>query len=127
MVDKVEGRHRGEHLVSEANGSLSREVKQVAQGQNLIAGTICMLSAGKLVAHDGLLDTAGAVITPVEGILWDNVNASSTGTNADTDAVYHDRLAEVTDDDLTYPTESTAGGEKAGVQASLLLRNIKTR
>ncbi len=127
MVDKVEGIHRGEHLVSEAPGSLSREVKDVAMGQDLVAGTILMLSTGKLVAHDGLIDTAGDIITEVEGVLWDNVDASSTGTNADTEAVYHDRLAEFTDADLTFPTESTAGGEKAAILAGLLLRNIKTR
>lgn len=127
MVDKVEGRHRGEHLVSEAPGKLSREVGTVAKGQNLVAGTLVMLSAAKLVAHDGLLDTANDLITPVEGIIFDNVNASATGTDADTEAVYHDRLAEFADADLTYPTESTAGGEKVACQASLLLRNIKTR
>lgn len=128
MDPKTEGRHTGEFKVSEAPGTLSRATGTVAKGQNLIAGTVVMLSAGKLVAHDGTLDSAGDVQTPVEGIIWDNVDASATGEDADVpNSVYIDRLAEVADGDLTFPTESTAGGEKAAVIASLLIRNIKTR
>ncbi len=133
MVTKTEGRHAGEFLISEMpgggpGGGLSRESKTVAKGQNLVAGEIIMLSGGKIVAHDGLLDTAGDVVTPVEGILWDKIDASSTGEDADVlNQAYIERLAEVADGDLAFPTETTAGGEKAAVTASLLLRNIKIR
>ncbi len=133
VAPKTEGKHAGEFLISEMpgggdGGGLSRDVKTVAKGQNLVAGEIVMLSAGKLVAHDGVLDTPGAVETPVEGILYDNVDASATGEDADVpNSVYIERLAEVADGDLTFPTESTAGGEKVAVIASLLIRNIKTR
>lgn len=121
MADTLnEGKHRGEFIVSEANGTRSRKTGTVTSGQKLDAGEIVMLSGGKLVAHDGTLDTAGAVVTPVEGIMLDNVDASATGANADVPgAVYIHKDAEVNDAELTYPAESTAGGEKAGVVASM--------
>ena len=125
MTDKVEGRHAGEFLVSEANGTLSRETATVLSGQNLKAGEVVQKDGGgKLIAADGILNTAGDVVTEVAGIIFDNVDASAADV---TDSVYIDGLAEVEDAALTYPTESTAGGEKVAVIASLNKLNIKTR
>lgn len=127
MTEFTEGLHAGEYIAWEANQDLSRKTATVLSGQNLVAGEVLMLSGGKLVAHDGSLDSAGDVVTAAEGILYDAVDASATGHDADVaDVVYTERLAVVVDSLITYPDESTAGGEKAAVQASLLLKNIKT-
>jgi hypothetical protein len=127
MTVFTEGRHTAEFILSEANGNRSRENGIVTSGQNLAAGAVVMLSAGKLVIHNGTLDTGLDVVTAVAGILLESVNASSTGTNADTPAAYIARDAEVNGDLLTYPTESTAGGEEAACNASLALLGIIVR
>lgn len=124
MTTQTEGLHTAEFLVSEANGTLSRKTGTVKSGETLKVGELVMLSGGELVAHDGSLDTAGGdVVTPVEGIMYEAVDATG---GAAAGKVYVDRLAEVVDDLLTYPAETSAGGEKAACQASLLARNIKT-
>ena len=46
MTVLTEGKHTGEHLVSEANKTRSREVVTLAEGQNLAAGTVL----GKIAA-----------------------------------------------------------------------------
>lgn len=130
MTTLTEGQHQGEFLISEAEGTRARATATVTSGQNLVDGQLVMLSGGKLVAHDGLLDTSGAVITAVEGIMFGNYNASSTGPKGAADwpgAVYIARDAEVNDADLTYPTETTVGGEKAACVASLKTLGIITR
>jgi hypothetical protein len=91
----------------------------------LKAGQVVQLSAGKLIACSGLLDTAGtALVTAADGILFDAVDASGGDV---ADCVYIARDAEVKDDLITYPTESTAGGEKAAVVASLKSLHIRPR
>lgn len=120
MVLKTEGRHTAEFILSEGPGSISRESGIVKVGQNLKAGEVVQKDGtGDLIAADGILNTAGDVETEVAGILLDNVDASASGENADTPAAYIARLAEVNNNLLTYPTESTAGGEKAATNASL--------
>lgn len=105
MTTLTEGKHAGEFIISEANNTRSREVATVASGQNLVAGQAVQLSAGKLIAFTGTLNTDGDVITAPVGILFDNVDASSTGANADvTGCVYIARDAEVALDKLTIPT-----------------------
>lgn len=105
MTTLTEGMHAGEFILSEANGQRSREVATVASGQNLVAGQAVQLSATKLVAFTATLNTDGDVITAPVGILFDNVDASSTGANADvTGCVYIARDAEVSLDKITIPT-----------------------
>lgn len=125
---KEEGRRPHEVILSEwDHGSLSIETGLVKQGEKLEAGTVLMFDGTKLVAHNGVLDTLGDVDQPVAGILLDNVDASETGHNADTPAVYLARLAEVKDGLVIYPTESTEGGEKAAVIRSLATLFIRPR
>lgn len=112
----TEDPHTGEFLLSEANGNRSRESASVASGQTLKAGQAVMMSAGKLVAHDGTLNSDGSVTTAAAGILLAPVDASG-GEVAD--CAYIARDAEVNDNLVTYPAESSAGGEKAAVVASL--------
>ena len=127
MVVKTEARHTAEFILSEGPGSISRESGTVLKGQKLKAGEVVQLSGAKLIAADGLLNTAGDVQTEVAGIVIDAIDASATGADADVAAAYIARLAEVNNNLLTYPTESTAGGEKAGVNASLAKLNIIAR
>ncbi|RWB85929.1 MAG: head decoration protein [Mesorhizobium sp.] len=124
MTTLTETVHDGEFLQSEANGFLSRESATVASGQVLKAGQVVEISAGKLIAASGSLNTAGDVVTEVEGILFQAVDASGGDV---ADCVYIARDAEVKDDLITYPTESTAGGEKAATVASLEKLHIRPR
>lgn len=130
MTVLTEGKHAAAFIVSEANNTRSRKTGTVASGQTLVAGQVVQLSAGKLVAKDGTLNTALEAVTAAEGIMWDNVDASSTGPLGATDiagCVYIARDAEVNGSELTYPTETTAGGEEAAVNASLATLGIIVR
>ena len=129
MATKTEPLHAGGFIASEANVTRSRETATVLSGQKLAAGEVVQKDgAGKLIAADGLLDTASDVQTEVAGVLFAAVDASATGANADVPgAVYIARDAEVVDADLTYPTESTAGGEKVATVASLAKLGIIAR
>ncbi len=127
MTVKTEARHTAEFILSEGNGGISRDNGTVLKGQKLAAGEVVQLSAGKLIAHDGLLDTAGDAITPAEGIVIEPIDASVTGKDADVPAAYIARMAEVNNNLLAYPLETTAGGEKAAVNASLAVKLIIAR
>lgn len=129
MTTLSEGKHAGEFLVSEANNTRSRATGTVKSGENLVAGEVVQLDGnGKLVACDGVLDTAGDLVTAVAGIMYDNVDASASGANADVaGAVYIARDAEVNGGELTYPTESTAGGEEDATNESLKALGIIVR
>lgn len=124
MTAITEAIHAGAFLEAEAPGTLSRETGTVKSGEVLKAGQLVMLSGTELVAHDGALDTDGNLVTAVEGIMFDAVDASG---GAVANSVYIARLAEVKDVSLTYPTETTAGGEKDACIASLKLLNIRPR
>lgn len=128
MTVFTEGRHAAEFILSEANGQRSRKNGVVASGQDLAAGELVQLdSEGNLIAKDGDLQTDGSLSVAVEGILLAPVNASSTGTNADTPAAYIVRDAEVNVNLLTFPAESTAGGEQAACIAALAVLGIVAR
>ncbi len=120
----TEAYHAAAFILSEANGQRSRESGTVASGQTLKAGEAVMLSGANLVAHDGSLNTDGTVATDAVGIVIDAVDASSAAV---ANVAYIARDAEVNDNLITYPTESTAGGEKAGVVASLKSLGIIVR
>ncbi|MDK1386367.1 head decoration protein [Sinorhizobium sp. 8-89] len=120
----TEAAHTAEFILSESNGHRSRENGTLASGQNLAAGTVLQLNgAGKLVAFDGDTNTAGNLIDQAAGILLSAVDASS----GDQDCAYIARDAEVNLKLLTYPAESTAGGEEADTIASLKLLGIIAR
>jgi hypothetical protein len=92
-MSETELLHAGGFLLSEAPGYRSREKLYVASGQDLDAGELVMLSAGKLVAYDG------ATASQVHGVLFAAVDASA----ADVMATFIARDAEVRLTDLTYP------------------------
>ncbi|MBE0403072.1 head decoration protein [Halomonas citrativorans] len=98
----TEGRHTGEHIVSEASGARSREQGTLAAG-SLVAGTVLALNgAGNYVqlAPDA---TDGA--ETAKGVLYANVDASE----APKPCVVHVRACEVHGVALTWPDAATEG------------------
>lgn len=123
MVTLTQGKYAGEFLLSEGNGAISRANGTVVSGQNLKAGQVVMDNgAGKLTALTAA-GTSGDLDGTVLGILLGNVDASA----GDVAAAYIARDAEVNGNELTYPTESTTGGEKAAANAALAALNIIVR
>lgn len=125
MTTLTEARHPGEFLVSEANGTRSREVAPVASGQVLKAGHVVQDNgSGKLVAFTGDTDTNGDVIVEAAGVLFAPVDASGGEVAGQ---VYFARDAEVNLAELTHPVETTSGGETAATVASLKKLGIIAR
>jgi hypothetical protein len=123
MTSLTEGRHAAEFILSEANHLRSRENGVLVTGQNLAAGTVVQLAAGKLTAFTAAVDTDGDLLVQAEGILLDNVDA----TDGDVPCAYIARDAEVNLNRLVYPAESSEGGEQANTVASLKLLGIIAR
>lgn len=115
MTTFVEGRHTGEYLVSEAEGTLSREEVTVTQsGAALASGTVMgkITASGKYKPYasgnsDGSQTAAG--------ILYNTLNAAT----GDKKAVLHVRNAEVFGAALT--------GSDAGAVTALKALNIIVR
>jgi len=127
MTVFTEARHTAEFILSEANGSRSRENGIVKSGEILAAGQLVQLDTGKLVAFDGATDSAGDLLVEATGIVLGPIDASATGTNADTPVAYLARDAEVNDNLLTFPEETSGGNEHANAVASLALLGILVR
>ena len=116
MSTLTEGQHAGEFVVSEANGSRSREPATVVTGQNLKAGHVVgtVTASGKLTEwNPANLDGSETV----SGILFDNVDA----TAADASGVVFARDAEVQASALQYFDGATQGDrDTAAAQLSAL-------
>lgn len=124
MTTITEGKHAGEFIISEANGTLSRDVVTVTSGQKLEDGQAIQITGGKAVAKDATVNTAGAFTTALLGFVIGNWDASSTGTNADILGVpYIARLAEVKAAALKLPT----GKETLAKTDALSKLNIASR
>jgi hypothetical protein len=92
MTVLTEQQHAGEFLVSEGNGSISRESGTLLSGQVVIDGEVAILAAGKLKAG------TGASGEDVVGIFY----GAHDATGADKPSVpYIARLAEVKEDLVT--------------------------
>lgn len=104
----TEGKHRAEFLVTEANGAISREVVNVASGQNLVAGAVLgkVTATGEYKAYDNSVTTGEAVAVAV---LLDKVDASA-GT---TPAVAVVRHAEVNKSEVTFKSTQSAADQTA--------------
>lgn len=121
-----EPNHAEEFLFSEGNGNISREVITVASGQKLLAGQPFQLSGGKAIAATGTVNTAGAIVTAITGVLSFDVDASATGHNADVpNCAYIARNAEVVDALIQY--NSVGSTQKAAIKKSLLSLGIVQR
>lgn len=122
MTTFTEGAHTGEFILSEASGSRSRENGTLDTG-DLAAGTVVMVSGAKLVAFAVSENSDGSLVTEAAGILLSAADA----TSADQAVAYIARDAEVNLKLLTYPAETTTGGEEAHTIASLALLGIIAR
>ncbi len=122
MQKFTEARHAGEHIVSEANGALSREQVVVASGAGVLhAGTVLakVTATGKFVAldpegEDGSENAAG--------VLYAEVDA----TDGDVPAVVHVRQCEVDADGLAWPDGIGPSAQEAG-EAQLVALGIIPR
>lgn len=114
MVTKTEGKHIGEFLVSEANGTRSRQGDLViSSGQGKLAsGTVVSKVASELVAT-----TSGNTGT-VAGVLWHGEDA----TSADAKAVYIARDAEVDTSLLIVPDNAKVAALAALVALGIIPR-----
>lgn len=124
MTVFTETAHAGEFILSEANGNRSRENGTLLSGQDLAAGTVVMLNgASKLVEFDTDTATDGSLQIEAAGVLI----AAGDATDGDLAVSYLARDAEVNLNLLTYPAETTSGGEEELTKASLKLLGIITR
>ncbi len=117
MATSTEGKHTGEFIVSESNGSRSRDTGTVLSGQVLVAGELVGIetASGKYVAYDTGNSPVGA--SAVKGVIYDNVDATSADVIG---AVVVLRDAELRSSDLTY-NEAVAGVITAEVAELLAL------
>lgn len=106
----------GEFLLSEGDGTISRETITVASGQNLKAGTVLgvITASGKYAAYADA-NTDGTEVAA--GILYSDVDASS----ADKAGVAVVRMAEV---DGSILTGLDANGQVDLANLLVIVRNI---
>ena len=97
MTELTEGRHVGEFIFSEANGTRSREEITVVSGQNLKCGDVVgkITASGKYaIYNDGAADGSEAAA----GVLYGATDA----TGGDTPSVIVARDAEVNASELGW-------------------------
>ena len=101
MTELTEGRHAGEFIVSEANGSRSREHVTVVLGQTLNAGDVVgkITASGKYAIYD---DGAADGSEAAAGVLYAAVDASA----ADAAGVIVARDAEVNASELGWNSQA---------------------
>ncbi|MFL9499223.1 head decoration protein [Rhodopseudomonas palustris] len=112
---KYEGQHRGEFLVSEGPGTISREDGILTAGQSVKDGQAIALSNGKLVAATGARDGSGVSTEDIKGFALGDYTAPAGGSGVP--IVYIARLAEVKEVSVTYSTAT--GGTKAAADAAV--------
>lgn len=124
MTVLTEGIHNEEFLLTEGNGTISRESATVDNGADLEAGTVVKMVGGKLVQAAGTYDSSGVSTEDIVGILARPAAAAS----AEVDGVpYIARLAEVKDELVVFHSGSADANKKAAVVAALKALNIVTR
>lgn len=119
MAVLTEGRHAGEFLLSEANGTLSRDTIAVAAGENLEAGAVVERNgSGKAVAYTGESDS------DIAGVLFDAVDATDGEVAG---AVIIARLAEVKESAISVENDDTPETIKAAAIVALKTLDIVAR
>ena len=111
----TEPRRRGGFLVSEAEGTRSREVGQFINAGSVDLALPAGMVIGQLVADGsfvGYTNTGTLGAQTAVGVLWDNVTIPAGGT---VDATYIARDAEVNAAELQY----VAGDSAADITAAL--------
>jgi hypothetical protein len=121
MPELNEGRCAGEFIVSEGNGSISRETITVISGQNLAAAAVLgkVTASGKYKALDPAASDGSQTAA---GVLYDTVDASA----ADAEGVAIVRLAEVNAAELVWP-DGITGAEKTTARGELAALTIIAR
>lgn len=121
MTTLVEGRHAAEHLVSEANGTRSRDVVTLLAGVSYPAGAVLgkITASGKFkllapAANDGSESAAAVLFAPVDA------------TAADKPGVVNSRDTEVQGAALAWP-DGIGAPEKTAALAQLAARGIVAR
>jgi hypothetical protein len=125
MTIKTSTRVPGEFIISEGEGTISRDTVTLKSGEKVADGTILVLSAGKAKAMT-TLDISTEEIGAFAGIVIGAHDASATGTNGDIKGVpVLSRLAEINESLLTLPTLSAP--QLANVVAALKTHLLITR
>ena len=121
MGTQTETNRAGEFILSEANGSLSREQKTLITGQVLGAGAVIgiITASGKVTEYD---NAAVDGSESAAGIIFQDADA----TGADVPCTIISRLAEVSDDLLVWEAGQDAGDQTAG-KADLATLDIIAR
>ncbi len=121
MPTLTEGPHKGEFIVSEGNGSISREVVTIFSGRTLTPGTVLgkITSSGKYRDLDPALNNGAEVAA---AILHDAVDASG----GDVTAVAVVRMAEVNAAEIVWP-DGVTDNQKRAALAQLAEKNIIAR
>lgn len=121
----TEGKHTAEFLVSEANGTRSRDTVTVTVGAatTLAPGTVLaqLSGSGKYVPYDNTGSDGSEVAA---GILY--AELANAGAEADQDGVIVDADAEVRDADLVWAAGATADDKTVG-KTDLRALGIKAR
>lgn len=113
--------HTGAFVVSESNGTRSRELITIASGRSLLAGTVLgqITASKKYVALDPAANDGSEAAA---GVLFADVDA----TDADTPGVGLVRDAEVDRNLLVYPA-GTSAGAKTTAEGQLATRGLIVR
>lgn len=121
MGKLTEGYFRGEFLISEANGGLSRKKVTLVSGQNVVAGEVLGLITigGKYQAHD-----EGSALGPENAIAIAHEAVDATAGDADIWIIGADAV--VNDGALTWPA-GIAGNDKTDGITSLMTVGIEDR
>lgn len=110
-INKEEGVYAGEFLISDGEGTISRDSIVIASGEGVLeAGAVLgkITATGKFAAYDNAA-TDGTQVAA--GVLYDKVDA----TSADVKAVAITRLAEVKADLLAYAADQDSTAKAAAV------------
>lgn len=105
-----ETNHAGEFMVSEANGTRSRDAGVLASGEDLVAGTVVgkVAASGKFAQHD---PSASDGSESASAILFAGVDAST----ADAPCVVIARDAEVNGGEIVWPDGIAAQDKTDGI------------
>lgn len=117
MTVFTEGRHTAEFLVSEGNGTISRETVTIASGQNLAAGAVLgrVTATGNYVAYDdGAADGSETAVA----VLYSAVDA----TTAASEGVAVVRMAEVDGGALDWGGADAEAGTADLAAANIIVR-----
>ena len=112
MTTLTESNHAGEHLISEASGTRSRDAVTILSGQTLVAGTVLgrVTASGKYAAHD---PAASDGTQAAAAVLYAAVDASA----GDVGGTITARDAEVDSASLTWAAGISVPNKSAAIAA----------